>query len=70
MIKCNFNGVVENCRVLENMGYQGGYYVKEVMFKGEPRVVIKAGSVWRPKTLEEKLQPMSHITGQSNTKKG
>jgi hypothetical protein len=33
-------------KVVENMGYQNGHYVKAVSVNGEDRVVVKQGKKW------------------------
>ena len=54
-ILCEFDGKQTECKVTENMGYQGGDYVKAVEFEGKERIVVKRGKIWRPKTVAEKL---------------
>ena len=54
-ILCEFDGKQTECNVTENMGYQGGDYVKAVEFEGKERIVVKCGKIWRPKTVAEKL---------------
>ena len=54
-ILCEFDGKQTKCKVTENMGYQGGDYVKAVEFDGEERIVVKRGKIWRPKTVAEKF---------------
>ena len=62
--KCDFgNGVIE-CKVTENMGFQGGNHVRAVEHEGRERIVIKVGDIWRPKQPIEKLMPISKYTGQ------
>jgi len=53
-ILCEFNGEQAQCKIIENMGIQGGDYVKAVEYKGKERIVVKRGHIWRPKTLKEK----------------
>jgi len=65
-IKCEFDGELTECRVIENMGYQGGNYVMAVEYEGEEKIVIKVGKAWRPKTVLEKLEPGSNYVGQRN----
>ncbi len=52
---CEFDGIQVECKVVESMGYQGGNYVKAVDYKGEERIVVKRGTIWRPKTVNEKF---------------
>ena len=54
-ILCEFDDKQIECKVTENMGYQGGDYVKAVEFEGRERIVVKRGKIWRPKTNIEKL---------------
>ena len=53
-ILCEFDGEQVECKVTENMGFQGGDYVKAVEYEGQERIVIKRGNIWRPKTIAEK----------------
>jgi len=63
-IKCEFDGKTIQCKVVENLGFQGGYYVKVVEYEGKERIVIKTGGIWKGKTVFEKLQPGSNYVGQ------
>jgi len=54
-IKCLFDGETVECKVIENLGYQDGDYVKIVMHNGAERIVVKRG-LWMPKPISEKLQ--------------
>ena len=63
-ILCNFDGHEISCKVIENMGYQGGNYVKSVEYNGEERIVIKCGLIWRPKMWKEKLMMRGYVCGQ------
>lgn len=63
-ILCEFEGTQLQCRVIENMGYQGGDYVKAVEYNGEERIVVKRGQIWRPKTALEKIEITSGVCGQ------
>ena len=54
-ILCEFDGKQTECRITENMGYQGGDHVKVVEFEGKERIVVKRGKIWRPKTVTEKF---------------
>lgn len=62
-IQCLINGEKANAKVIENMGYQNGHYVKEVLFNGEKYIIIKDG-IWRTVEWEEKLRPRGRIIGQ------
>jgi hypothetical protein len=53
-ILCEFDGIQVRCKVTENMGFQGGDYVKAVEHEGKERIVVKRGNVWRPKTVSER----------------
>ena len=63
-ILCEFDGIQVQCKVLENMGYQGGDYVKAVEHEGNERIVVKRGQIWRPKTVSEKLGISGRVCGQ------
>ena len=53
-MKCTIHGEKRKCKVTENMGYQGGRYVKAVECEGKEYIVVKDGEVWR-KTCPSKL---------------
>jgi len=63
-ILCEFDGIQIECKVTENMGFQGGDYVKAVKYNGEERIVVRRGAIWRPKTISEKLRGSSYVCGQ------
>lgn len=63
-ILCEFEGIQVQCKVLENMGFQGGDYVKAVEYEGNERIVVKRGKIWRPKTVSEKFTIMGPVCGQ------
>ena len=63
-ILCEIDGKQLECKVIENMGYQGGDYVKAVDFEGNERIVVKRGKIWRPKTVSEKFRIMGPVCGQ------
>jgi len=66
-IICEFGSEIVKCKVLENMGYQGGDYVKAVEYNGQERIVVKKGNIWRPKTVMEKFGGFTGpVTSQSN----
>lgn len=54
-VLCRFDDVKVMCKVIENMGYQEGDYVKAVEYEEVERIVIKRGSVWVPKPAPEKI---------------
>ncbi len=58
-LKCKFDDKIILCKVLENMGFQGGDHVKAVEYNGKERIVIKRGGIYIPKPLVEKIQPPS-----------
>jgi len=60
-ILCEFDDKQVLCKVTENMGYQGGDYVKAVEYEGKERIVVKRGKIWRPKTVAEKFGGFSGI---------
>ena len=63
-MKCNIDNCIVDCKVVENLGYQGGMYAKVVLYNGIERVVVKTGGMWvNHKPI---VQPMGHYTGQSN----
>ena len=54
-ILCEFDGKQAECKVTENMGYQGGNHVKAVEYEGKEKIVVKRGKIWRPKTVVERM---------------
>ena len=54
-VTCEFDGKQVECKVIENMGYQGGDYVKAVEHEGKEWIVVKRGNIWRTKTVAEKF---------------
>ena len=54
-ILCEIDGKLLECKVIENMGYQGGDYVKAVEYDGRERIVVKRDKIWRPKTVSERF---------------
>ena len=63
-ILCEFDAKQVQCKVLENMGYQGGDYVKTVEYEGNERIVVKRGQIWRLKTVSEKFGIAGRVCGQ------
>ena len=63
-ILCEFDGKQVQCKVHENLGYQGGDYVKAVEYEGNERIVVKRGQIWRPKTVSEKFGIAGRVCGQ------
>ena len=61
-MKAYINGVLKECKTVENMGYQGGHYVKAVLCEGTEYIVIKDGKIWRTIDFEEKLKPPTKYT--------
>ena len=58
-VLCELNGEQVKCKVTENMGYQGGDYVKAIEYEGKELIVVKRGNIWRPKTVLEKFGGIS-----------
>ena len=63
-MKCNINGSNRECKIIEKMGYQGGYYVRLVASNGREYVVIKDGEIWRTVAPIEKIQKGGCYRGQ------
>jgi hypothetical protein len=55
--KCEFDGKVIECPVIENMGYQCGVYLISVKFNNEERVVQRYPSekIYRLRTVAERF---------------
>jgi hypothetical protein len=65
MIKCRINDELVDCKVIDNLHYQNGYYVKEVLYKNEKKIVVKKSrNIWREYTSEERIGIPSQWTGQ------
>lgn len=62
-VKCLFDNEVIECTVIENMGWQGGNYVKSVDYNGEERIVIKIGGIYKPKLIQDKIEFTTDYTG-------
>ena len=45
-MKCLLDQKVVDCKVVDDLGYQGGKRAKVVGYKGEEIVVIKVGGRW------------------------
>lgn len=56
-MKAMIDGAERDVKTVENLGFQGGYLVKAVMFEGEERIVIKKAGVWQTRTSEMRLHP-------------
>ena len=52
------DGKEVKAKVKENMGFQAGFYVKEVEYKGKLYVVAKRAGKWTNWTTMDMLQPM------------
>lgn len=63
-VLCEFDGKQAQCKVIEDMGYQGGDYVKAVEYEGQERIVVRHGKIWRPRTIQEKLGIAGRMRGQ------
>jgi hypothetical protein len=57
-MKCFINGVEVEAKVTENMGFQGGHYVKAIEYKGKEYIVQKQGKTWWTRTVEERVKPL------------
>lgn len=55
-VKCDFNGNIVNCKVIENMGYQGGVYVMAVEYEGEEKIVQSySGRIYKLRSINKRL---------------
>jgi hypothetical protein len=56
-VKCVFDGHVVECKVNENLGFQGGVYVVTVIFNNKERFVqkYKGQSEYRERTIQERF---------------
>ncbi len=54
-ILCEFDGLRAECKVIENMGFQGGRYTKAVIYEDKERTVQNYDGIWKPRKISEKL---------------
>lgn len=54
-MKCNIGGQIVDVRLAENLGYQGGYDTKAVIYKGKEYIVIKEAGSWRSRNIYDKV---------------
>jgi len=53
-IKCMMDGKECECKVLDNLGFQGGYHAKEVEYNGMPKIVVKRNGRWEAWTASDR----------------
>ena len=51
-------------KVIENMGYQAGYYAKIVETPDGEKVAVKRGGIWTWWTAQDRLQKGGQYVGQ------
>jgi hypothetical protein len=61
-MKCLINQNLVDCKVVEDLGYQGGKYAKVVLYEDQEVVVVKAGGRWIKHNPD--IQPTGCYTGQ------
>ena len=61
-MKCLIDQKLVDCKVVEDLGYQGGTYAKVVLYEDQEVVMVKAGGRWIKHQPE--IQPRSHYVGQ------
>ena len=54
-ILCEFDEIQIICKVIENIGFQGGRLTKVVKYRGIERIVQKYGDIYKPRLLREKF---------------
>jgi hypothetical protein len=54
-MKCLIKGKIVEAKIVEKMGYQGGYQVRAVEFEGKEYIVVNDKGVWRRRTVEERF---------------
>ena len=54
-MKCIIGGKEVNAKTVENLGYQGGHYVKAVEYKGKEYIVVKRNGVWIQRVWDYRL---------------
>ena len=66
-IKCIIDGETVECKVLENLGFQAGVYIKIVEYKEKERLIQKeSGGIWQSRTVEERILPLKSINRNEN----
>lgn len=45
-MKCVIDGRIVDCKVIKNLGFQGGMYAKVVLYDGKEIVVTSDGGAW------------------------
>ena len=63
-MKCHINDKIVEAKVTENMGFQGGVFVKAIEYKGKEYIVCKYNGIWRQRKMKEKIRPMGQMEGQ------
>ena len=65
-MKAEINGEYVEVKTVENLGYQGGRYVKEVKYEGKLYIVVahSARGYYKTQTIQDKLRPATFVTGQ------
>lgn len=64
-MKCLIYGNVVDAKVVENLGFQGGYYTKAVEYEGKEIIVVRRNGRWEQWTGPNIIQPMSTWRGQN-----
>ena len=54
-MKCWIDYKEENCKLIDNLGYQAGYYVKVVESQGKEIKVVKRNGRWEKWTMEDRV---------------
>jgi len=64
-MKCLIHGKLLDCKTVENMGYQNGFYVRAVVAQDdEEYIVIKDNGQWRTVEPIEKIRQSGNYSGQ------
>jgi len=61
-MKCILDQKLVDCKVVEDLGYQGGEFAKVVEYKGQEVVVVKVGGRWLKH--QPTILPRGRVTGQ------
>lgn len=55
LLSCEINGKTVPAKITENLGYQGGQYVKAVEYDGKEYIVAKYGDKWKTRQAQERF---------------
>ena len=54
-MKAIIDGKEINAKVVEDLGFQGGYYTKAVRYKDMEYIIVKKDGIWKERIPQDKL---------------